>query len=99
MHDKETIDINEIGVDINEYDHIIIGTPVWWYTLTPPIRTFLNKYNLNDKKVDIFITNGGWIGHTITEFREHLNVNSYINIVFNGHNLKTDVTDWINNLK
>ena len=58
MNTKEIIEINDIDIELNDYDKIIIGTPVWWYSMSPVIRSFLEKKNLPNKKVDIFITNG-----------------------------------------
>ena len=34
---KETPIIEKIDIDLNEYSKIIVGTPVWWYTITPCI--------------------------------------------------------------
>lgn len=33
-----------------DYDLIIIGTPVWTYTIAPPVRTFLKHHTLSGKK-------------------------------------------------
>lgn len=43
MHQEEVVEIEPIHVDLNSYDRVILGTPVWWYTMTPPIRAFLKK--------------------------------------------------------
>ena len=37
----KTPDIQKIDKNLNDYDEIIIGTPVWWYTIAPVIRTFI----------------------------------------------------------
>lgn len=39
------------SVDLNKYDMIIIGSPVWWYTITPVVRTFLKQNSLAGKKL------------------------------------------------
>ena len=39
------------SVDLNKYDTIIIGSPVWWYTITPVVRTFLKQNSLAGKKL------------------------------------------------
>lgn len=41
------------------YDIIFIGTPVWAYTFTPAIRSFLASYPLKGKKIALFCTHGG----------------------------------------
>ena len=102
MNTKEIIEINDVDIEFNDYDKIIIGTPVWWYSMSPVIRSFLEKKNLPNKKVDIFITNGGWLGHTVEDFEEYLPINSYIDIKFNGNDLETpkeEIKNWIYKLQ
>ena len=67
---KKTPEIKDININLDEYDTVILGTPVWWYTITPPIRTFLTKYDLSDKTVIPFATNAGWLGSTFEEIKE-----------------------------
>ena len=45
--------------DINQYDTIFIGTPVWWGTASVPVRTFVSENDLSGKKIIPFITHGG----------------------------------------
>ena len=42
-----------------DYDLLIIGTPVWAGRPTPAIRTFLKKNDLSEKKVAVFVAQGG----------------------------------------
>ncbi len=69
---KKMIEIEEFDLDLNDYDTVYIGTPVWWFTFTPPIRAFLNKVSLDGKKVNIFCTHGGDPGKTIPDLTELL---------------------------
>lgn len=39
---NKTPEIEKTNINLNEYDEIIIGTPVWWYTIAPVIRTFFD---------------------------------------------------------
>ena len=43
------------------YDRIIIGTPVWAGTFTPPIRSFIeeNRNKLEGKKIAAFTSSSG----------------------------------------
>lgn len=105
--DKNEVLINDIDVNLNDYDELIIGTPVWWYTICPVITTFLKKYDLTGKTVCLFATNAGWLGRTFKDF-EKLCKNSIIkngkNIVFDSTNLnelKTSINEinkWIEKL-
>ncbi|MHA2115557.1 MAG: flavodoxin [Candidatus Thorarchaeota archaeon] len=40
----------------DDYDVIILGTPIWWKNIPPATRTFLTSHNLKGKKVVFFIT-------------------------------------------
>lgn len=53
-------EIKKIEKNLDEYDTIVLGTPVWWYTFAPAILTFLSQNKLEGKTVYPFITNGGW---------------------------------------
>ncbi|WP_455672547.1 flavodoxin [Phocaeicola sp.] len=45
--------------NIDEYDTLIVGTPIWSSRLAPPVKSFLAKYNLTGKKIAPFCTHGG----------------------------------------
>ena len=100
MDNEEIVDLKPIDIDLSQYDRIILGTPVWWYTMAPVVRSFLNSYNLNGKNVIAFITNGGWIGHTIKDISKYCKLNNYINLKFNGNKIQDEsqLLSWINNL-
>ena len=57
-----------MDVDLAQFDTIIFGTPVWWYTFAPAMHTFLKNTDLSRKTIYPFATNGGWIGHTFEDF-------------------------------
>lgn len=62
--------INPVSSDINCYDTILIGTPVWWYTFAPAIKTLLHHFNFSGKTIYPFATNGGWVGHTFEDLKK-----------------------------
>jgi flavodoxin len=39
-----------------DYDLIVIGTPIWAWSPTPAIRTYISQNNLSGKKVALFYT-------------------------------------------
>ncbi len=51
-----TSDINPISKNPEDYDLIIIGTPVWASNVATPIYTYLMKYNKYFKNVASFCT-------------------------------------------
>ena len=49
------------GLDLAKYDLVFVGTPDWWGTMAPPVRTWAtqSKDALKGKKVCLFQTHGG----------------------------------------
>lgn len=93
-------EIKHMDIDLSQYDTVILGTPVWWYTFAPAMKTFLNKVDLSGKKIYPFATNGGWIGHTFKDVEEicaQAQVQQGLNIRFNGEKQLTaeaDILRW-----
>ena len=104
----KTPQIEKIDKDLSNYEEIIVGSPVWWYTIAPVIRTFLKENDLSGKIIKPFATNAGWLGQTFKEI-ERLCPNSKVekgmNIVFtedyNDNQLVTspdEIDNWIESL-
>ena len=49
------------GLDLAKYDLVFVGSPNWWGTMAPPVRTWVtqNKGTLKGKSVCLFQTHGG----------------------------------------
>ena len=49
------------GIDLSKYDMVFVGTPNWWGTIAPPVRTWVtqSKDALKGKTVCLFQTHGG----------------------------------------
>ncbi len=45
--------------NVENYDIIFVGTPVWWYTMAGPVKTYLTKNNFDGKVIMPFCTHGG----------------------------------------
>ncbi len=50
--------IASIVEDMNEYDVIFIGFPIWWYREPSIIDTFAEAYDFSGKKIVPFATSG-----------------------------------------
>ena len=62
-------EIKPLSVNVADYDVIVIGTPTWWYTMAPAVKTFLHEQDFTGKTVIPFMTNGGWPGHVIKDMK------------------------------
>lgn len=45
--------------DMDSYDAIILGFPIWWDLAPTIVNTFLESYDLTGKTVIVFATSGG----------------------------------------
>ncbi len=97
--------LQPLDMDLSRYDTIILGTPVWWYTFAPAMKTFLHNTDFNGKEVYLFATNGGWLGHTFQDFKKALkgaSVHTGLNIRFNEDLQLTsdeDIASWLRTLQ
>lgn len=58
--------------DMEQYDTIFIGFPIWWYVEPRIVDTFLESYDLAGKTMIPFATSGGsGIGRAEKSLREH----------------------------
>jgi len=66
--------LKELKHDPGEYDLVIIGTPVWNFSVSSPVRTFLITYKDRLKKVAFFFTGGGGGGDVNKNVLPHMTV-------------------------
>jgi len=59
--------IRPLALDVGKYATIAVGTPTWWYTMAPVMRTFLSAHDWHGKTVIPFMTDAGWPGHVIKD--------------------------------
>ena len=45
--------------DLSSYDVIFVGYPIWWYVEPRIVDTYLDSFNLKDKRIIPFATSGG----------------------------------------
>lgn len=57
--------------NLSDYDTILIGSPMWWGTLSMPIRTFLYSYDLSGKQLALFMTHeGSGLDHSLDDLKK-----------------------------
>ncbi|MDO4453369.1 MAG: flavodoxin [Eubacteriales bacterium] len=71
MSDKKfRPEVLDTDIDMNAYDEIILGFPIWWYVAPTIVNTFLEKYNFSGKNIILFATSGGsGFGNTVRELK------------------------------
>lgn len=79
---EELPKIKKYIVDLDKYDQIIFGTPVWASNFVPPLRTFIkeNKEKLANKKMSVFVCySGGGADKAIEKLRKYLEIEIFDN--------------------
>ncbi len=56
--------------DMSSYDLILVGSPVWWYTVSTPVMRFLTQADFAGRKVSAFCTHEGGVGKFSPHFKE-----------------------------
>ncbi|WP_371805325.1 flavodoxin family protein [Candidatus Lokiarchaeum ossiferum] len=56
---NKTPDLEPYEFDVEKYGFIILGSPVWAWTLSPPMRSFLKQHDLTNKKVAFWMGSMG----------------------------------------
>ncbi len=59
QHNQSRPELNENIDNMEQYDTIILGYPNWWASIPMPIATFLESYDLSDKRIMPFCSHGG----------------------------------------
>ena len=62
--------------DMDSYDTVIIGFPIWWGVAPRIIETFLESYDFSGKTIIPFCTSGGsGVGRSDTELHKNVSGN------------------------
>jgi len=86
--------------NINSYNKVFIGYPIWYGTLPPPVKAFLAETDLSGKTIAPFCTHGGGgSGKSITELLRLCPKSTVIEgLVVRGSDVKAaqnEVSEWL----
>ena len=60
MRDKSSRPaLADADAQIEDYDTVFIGFPIWWYVAPTIINSFLEQYDFTGKRIVLFATSGG----------------------------------------
>lgn len=92
--------VNE-DANIEKYDTIFLGFPIWWYVAPTIINTFLESYDFSNKKIVVFATSGGsGLGGTVEYLKPSVSdTTEFVEGGMLNHNPSVDVLKtWVDNL-
>ena len=70
--------LQPLSVDMNTYDLVILGTPVWAGSPAPAIVSFLDSTRISGKKVALFCCHGGGKGKVFEKIKALLPGNTFV---------------------
>ena len=94
--------IQPLSVDINAYELIVLGAPVWGGAPASPFVSFLKGTVINGKNIAFFCSHGGGMGKIFEKFRSLLSGNTIVGeIEFNSPTkqdsavIKEKLDEWV----
>lgn len=95
----ERPELKDLEVNMDDYDVIFVGYPIWWYTLPMPIYTFFDKYDFDDKIIVPFNTHeGSGDGGTYSTIKNwEKNAKVLDGLAIRGGDMESDQTTRIRN--
>lgn len=98
---KKDVPIKNKVEDMDSFDTLFIGFPIWYWAAPNIINTFVKQYDLSGKKIVLFATSGGSdIGKTADKLKPYLSEGADIvdAKVLNGNQSVDALKKWAESL-
>ncbi len=98
---KKDVPIKNKVEDMDSFDTLFIGFPIWYWAAPNIINTFVKQYDLSGKKIVLFATSGGSdIGKTADKIKPYLSEGAEIvdAKVLNGNQSVDALKKWAESL-
>ena len=59
-----------LTASVADYDLVFVGTPVWWWHMSPPVLRFLSDTDWSGRPVALYVLSGGGPGWTLRAMRK-----------------------------
>ena len=84
-------------VNLQEYDTVLLGFPIWWYTAPTIINTFLESHDFAGKTIILFATSGG---NTAQDLKRSVASSAVIREgrLLNGRLQESAIREWLSEL-
>lgn len=91
--------LDPFNKDLNRYDLVIMGSPVWAGSYAPAFNTFFSEVAILNKKIALFCCYAGSEGKIFNEFKSQLRENEVIGQIGFKDPLKNNRQQNIDNVK
>jgi flavodoxin len=75
---KQKPALHELNKDLNDYDLLFIGTPVWAWSYAPALASLFSAHKITGKKIALFCCHGGGKGKVFDKMKEALSGNVFL---------------------
>lgn len=94
-------EIADTNANIQDYDVIFVGFPIWWYISPTIINTFLEAYDFAGKTIVLFATSGGsGFGKTVQYLKDSVDPSTKIieGAILNKRSSQEKIKEWVDTL-
>ena len=87
--------------NMDQYDTIFLGFPIWWYVAPTIVNTFLEAYDFSGKTIVLFATSGGsGLGKSAAGLKTSAPGAKFVDgRLLNGHLDRAALKAWVEGLK
>ena len=92
--------LNDKVQGFEDYNVVLVGFPIWWFTCPQLIKTFMESYDFTGKRIILFATSGGsGLGKTDEGVKKIVPGAKVENgRMLNGNVSEADVKAWVQSL-
>lgn len=98
---KKKPELESLKIDLDEYDTVILGSPIWAGSFAPAMRTILEDEIVNNKNIAFFYCHDGGPGKAENKIKEAIKINNQLISTYglsrvkdNYETLKDGVLNW-----
>ena len=87
--------------NMDAYDRVYLGFPIWWYVAPTIIKSFLESYDFSGKTIVLFATSGGsGFGKTVEGLKGSVSPTARImgGRLLNGRLSESELRAWVKSL-
>lgn len=90
--------LSDMGLDIAQYDTILLGYCNWWASIPAPVQSFLAHYDLSGKTIIPFCSmGGGRFGQTISaaaKLAPNSTIKEGLDVTYSSYD-RTEINKWL----
>jgi len=75
---NKSLDYDDFEIDFEKYDEVILGSPVWAFTINTFTKKFLRRNQFKNKKVTLLLTHEGGPGNAMKHFKRRIDKSNEI---------------------